>query len=441
MISLNSLRRRTERLALGQNIRFARKGSIVSIEEKDPLQLIAGKRTEQEATFISTVHQGPERELARPFGIPDWKKLGILLLSSITPILFFTHNINLDKLILNWKISFDVNLVTSLIIIVLGVVAIVPKALKNPMLWLSQKTITSLVVLLLLAAFFLFKVLNLGTFSYSLDKLDLSSGIGLLCLGPVVFLAFRKSVAAVAVLVAFFLWWGFSIRGFGTETVVDLFTSENGARLLRNLTPPRWEYFTRVIDPMLLTVQTAITSTVIGVIIALPLSILAARNTTPHPVIYNVVRFLINTIRAVPALIWALLLIPFVGLGPGAGILGLGLHSVSVLTKLFAESFESVKPQPLEALNAVGANGLKTFRWGVFPQAFPLVASYSIFNWESNGRDSTVVAFVGGGGVGFLLQQNLSVLDYTNVAVLLIVLIITVAIMDRFSDFIRSRII
>jgi ABC-type phosphate/phosphonate transport system permease subunit len=77
----------------------------------------------------------------------------------------------------------------------------------------------------------------------------------------------------------------------------------------------------------------------------------------------------------------------------------------------------------------------------VFPQAFPLVASYSIFNWESNGRDSTVVAFVGGGGIGFLLQANLSLLDYANVSVMLIVLILTVSMLDRFSDFVRKRII
>jgi len=318
---------------------------------------------------------------------------------------------------------------------------VLPKVIKDPQQIRSQNTIASLVLLALVAAFFLFRVLNLGNFIYSLDKIELSAVVGLVFIGLIIGLATQGSVMALLVLGGFFLWWGFNIKRFGFETVVDLFTSTNGGRLLRSLTPPRWDYFAKVIDPMLLTVQTAVTATIVGVIVALPLSILAARNTTPHPLVYNIVRFLINMVRAIPALILALLFIPFVGLGPGAGVLGLAIHSISVLTKLFAESFESVKPAPLEALNASGANGLKTFRWGVFPQAFPLLASYSIFNWESNGRDSTVVAFVGGGGIGFLLQANLALLDYANVAVLLIVLIFTVALLDRFSDFVRSKII
>ncbi len=417
----------------------------MSIEEKDIAQDTNLKATppelSREKAFLLEVDQNTDRNLLRPFGIPNWKLLGPLIVCLIAAIVLFARIINLGLVTLNWKISFDVNLVLGLLVILMGAFSIAPKALKNPQTLRSQGTLSSIILLALVAAFFLFRVLNLGTFEYTLDKLDLSSVVGLLFVGGIIWLSFQGSVLSRVALAGLFLWWGFSIDSFGLITVADLFTSENGGRLLRSLTPPRWDYFNRVIDPMLLTVQTAVSATVIGIIVALPLSILAARNTTPHPLIYTIVRFIINTVRAIPALILALLFIPFVGLGPGAGVLGLAIHSISVLTKLFAEAFESVKPQPLEALNAVGANGLKTFRWGVFPQAFPLVASYSIFNWESNGRDSTVVAFVGGGGIGFLLQANLSLLNYANVAVLLIVLVVTVALLDRFSDFVRSRII
>jgi len=89
----------------------------------------------------------------------------------------------------------------------------------------------------------------------------------------------------------------------------------------------------------------------------------------------------------------------------------------------------------------VGANGLKSFRWGVFPQVFPLFASSSIYYWESNTRDSTVVAFVGGGGIGFILTQNLSLLEYAHVSVILITLVLTVALLDRVSDFARSKVL
>jgi phosphonate transport system permease protein len=207
------------------------------------------------------------------------------------------------------------------------------------------------------------------------------------------------------------------------------------------MVPPNWSYFSSVIQPMLLTIQTAIVATVIGIVGAVPLSVLAARNTTPHPVLYNVVRLFVNTIRSIPALVLALIFITFVGLGPVPGALGLGLHTISSLTKLYAEAIEAVKPQPLEALSAAGANGAKRFRWGVFPQVFPLLVSSSIYYWESNTRDATVVAFVGGGGIGFLLNQNLSLLNYANVTVILVTLVITVVVLDRISDFVRARVL
>lgn len=394
-----------------------------------------------EQVFIRKLGESANRDLAKPFGDPDWRRLGPLIVCTVAALLFFTQIIPLGKAALGWNVRFDVNLIVAALVLLAGVISLGPKIAKNRQLLRNQTTLASLALVILISAFFLLEVVDLGTFNYTLDRVDLNAAVGLFFIVAMVGLAFWGSVLAVPVLTAFFLWWGFSIEDFGFATIGDLFTSENGGRLLRSMTPPRWDYFSRVIDPMLLTVQTAISSTIIGIVVALPLSILAARNTTPHPVIYNIVRFMINTVRAVPSLILALLFIPFVGLGPAAGILGLGIHSISILTKLYAEAFESVKPQPLEALDAVGANSLKTFRWGVFPQAFPLVASYSIFNWESNGRDSTVVAFVGGGGIGFLLQANLALLDYANVAVLLIVLVLTVALLDRFSDFVRSRII
>lgn len=419
----------------------------MAIEEKDRAStsdfLVTSEKTDslQQQQFLTQFRQTSDRNLAHPVNPPNWRLLLPLIVCTVLAIIFFANIINLGKTTLNWKIGFDVNLVATLLLVIVGALTIGPKIAKDRMALRNQNTIASLLLLVLVVLFFFLRVIELGNFDYTLDKIDTSSLIGLLLIIGIMVLAWLGSVLALITLAAFFLWWGFSIRSFGFQTITDLFTSENGGRLLRALTPPKWDYFSRVIDPMLLTVQTAVSATVIGVIVALPLSILAARNTSPHPIIYNLVRFLINTVRAIPSLILALLLIPFVGLGPAAGVLGLGIHSISVLTKLYAEAFESVKPQPLEALNAVGANGFKTFRWGVFPQAFPLVASYSIFNWESNGRDSTVVAFVGGGGIGFLLQQNLSLLNYANVAVLLIVLILTVAILDRFSDFVRSKII
>jgi phosphonate transport system permease protein len=111
------------------------------------------------------------------------------------------------------------------------------------------------------------------------------------------------------------------------------------------------------------------------------------------------------------------------------------------LTKIFAEDIETVNPQPLEALEAVGASGIKSFRWAVIPQVFPLMASYSLYSFESIIRDSTVLAFVGGGGIGFFIFEEVQVLDYANVAVHIAMLIVAVIILERVSDYLRSKII
>ncbi|WP_242527366.1 phosphonate ABC transporter, permease protein PhnE [Ktedonosporobacter rubrisoli] len=416
----------------------------MSIQEKDRAALADLKKEanhEQPEQRKGSFFRRPERDLSRPFAMPYWPLVLPVLLCAIIMALLGTHMIDLGTIAVSLTLSFNVNIAVAALILLGGAISLVPRAIKNPQTLRSSNTIISFVVVALVAVFFATRLADLGTFVYTLELLDINVIVILLLMIGLVVLALRGSQLAGAVVILLFLAWGLSVKGFGLSTFSDLFQSESGIRLLRTLMPPRWSYFSHVTDALFLTIQTAVAATIIGIVGALPLSILAARNTTPHPVMYNTIRLIVNTIRSVPALVIALLFIPFVGLGPAAGIMGLGVHSISVLTKLYAESFESVKPQPLEALRAVGANGLKTFCWGVFPQGFPVVASYSIYTWESNLRDATVVAFVGGGGIGFLLQSNLSLLDYQNVSVLLIVLIVTVALLDRLSDFVRSKII
>jgi phosphonate ABC transporter permease subunit PhnE len=398
--------------------------------------------SQKEHLFLSEFLKGSDKALARPFSTPHWPLAIPALVCTVALVLLSTRVINLGILTLNWTLSFNVNIAIALAIVLTGVVIFLNKVRTNLKELRSATTLISLGMVALLTALFLSPILNLGTFLYTLETLEVNVILGLLLVIALVALAFRGSRIATGILVILFIWWGVSIKDFNIFIMFrDLFTSENGGRLVRSLMPPNWKYFSHVIDPLFITIQTAIASTIIGMLGALPLSFLAARNTTPHPIIYHTVRLVINSLRAVPALILALLFIPFVGLGPGAGILGLGLHTISALTKLYAEAIEAVKPQPIEALSAIGANGLKRFRWGVFPQAFPLLASYTIYSWESNLRDSTVVAFVGGGGIGFLLQANLSLLDYANVAVMLVVLVLAVSLLDRLSDFIRAKII
>ncbi len=408
-----------------------------------------GQPRRRRAVNINIWLRKPTPDLAKPFGSLYWPLALPALLCSLAAVLLFARVIDAGAITINWTLQFNVNMAVALIVLLAGALAIVPKALKHPHIWRDRNTLVSIVVLLLACLYFVsgaghfgpIKGLDLGTFAYTFTSLDSNLLCIALLAAILVWLAFNGSVISAIVLLGLFLWWGFNLEGFGWDTITSIFTSETGGSLLKTMIPPDWSYFSHVIDPMLITIQTAIVATVIGIIGALPLSVLAARNTTPHPVIYNIVRLFVNTIRSIPALVLALIFITIIGLGPVPGAFGLGLHTISVLTKLYAEAIEAVKPQPIEALSAAGANGLKRFRWGVLPQVFPLLVSSSIYYWESNTRDSTVVAFVGGGGIGFILNQNLSLLEYANVSVILVTLVLTVALLDRVSDFVRSKVL
>lgn len=395
--------------------------------------------------------RGPEPDLRRPYGQLRW----VLALPSgicvLLAALLFSRVIDLGVVNAGWTIAFPVNITIGIVLLLFAVLTIGTKAFKRTKAPVSfnRNSLLSLILLLLLAGYFALGTahlgplqgINLGTFTYTMQTLDINVLLVLLLALFLIGLALLGSLLAGVALLIGFIWWGCSIDGFGWTTFVSFFTSPGGGRFLQEMVPPDWSYFGDVINPLLLTIQTAIVATLIGVVGALPLSILAARNTTPHPVFYNVVRFIVNTLRAVPALILAMICITFLGLGPVAGAFGLGIHSLAVLTKLFAEAIESVKPQPIEALRATGASGLKIFRWGIIPQAFPLLISSSIYYWESNVRDSTVVAFVGGGGIGFILQANLSLFEYAHVSVIIASLVLVVVLLDRVSDFVRAKVL
>ena len=382
-----------------------------------------------------------KQELSRPFGTIRSQLAIPSVIILISMYVFYNRIIILGSMKVDIPIIFDMNAAVGILILVLGGVALVRTAITAPNTLLRQTNIT-IVILTLLVVYFIFNHSpNLGTFTYTQKLLDYDTLLVLALIGVSLILVQRGSRISILSLILITLMWVASSDGFGFKTFTDLFTSKQGLTLLRNLAPPQWSDFAGAIDPLFVTVKIAIASTVIGVVGALPLSILAARNTTPSPIFYNLVRAITNIIRALPALFVALLLIPFYGLNANAAIVGLGLHSISVLTKIFAESIEAVRSEPQEALRAAGANGIKQFRWGIMPQALPVLVSYSLFNFESNVRDSTVAAFVGAGGIGFLIFESIGYLSYHSVSTLLAVLIVAVIFLDRLSDFIRSRII
>jgi phosphonate transport system permease protein len=155
--------------------------------------------------------------------------------------------------------------------------------------------------------------------------------------------------------------------------------------------------------------------------------------------IYFVVRFVLNIIRSIEPLVWAVIAIIAVGLGPFAGIIALTIHGIAALGKLYSEAIESIDSGPLEAINATGANWLQLVWYGVIPQIIPPFVSFTIYRWDINVRMSTVIGMVGGGGIGYLLVQWIRLLDYRSAGIAIWFIAITVAILDYVSAEILGR--
>ncbi|MDY6846691.1 MAG: phosphonate ABC transporter, permease protein PhnE [Chloroflexota bacterium] len=207
-----------------------------------------------------------------------------------------------------------------------------------------------------------------------------------------------------------------------------------------------WEFSNELkmaIEKMIETIFIGMMATFFGIILALPFSFLAARNLMRANVftlgIYYLVRGVLNIIRSIEPLIWAIIAIIIVGLGPFAGILALVVHSIAALGKLYSEAIESIDPGPIEAVTATGANWFQIIMYGVIPQIIPPFVSFTIYRWDINIRMSTVIGLVGGGGIGYLLTQWIRMLDYSAAGIAVWFIAITVAILDYISAEIREK--
>lgn len=233
---------------------------------------------------------------------------------------------------------------------------------------------------------------------------------------------------------------------FFASWYVDLFdfrTLANGipaiATLLGESLPPD---FTNVMDwvsPLLDTLAMSVAGTAIAVSASVPLAFLAARNTTPHPVVFHVTRTILNALRSVPELIMGIIFVAAVGFGALPGVLALGLHSIGMVGKFFAEAIEHVDEAPVEAADASGATRLQVLWHAVLPQVLPQFADVSIYRWEYNFRASTVMGMVGAGGIGFELMGSLRIMQYQEVSAILLVILVMVTLVDSLSGRLRKK--
>ncbi len=193
------------------------------------------------------------------------------------------------------------------------------------------------------------------------------------------------------------------------------------------------------------TVAMALLATGLAMIFAIPLSFLAAHNLmSGNPITYSVyvvVRTLLNILRSIESLIIAIVFVVIVGLGPFAGMLALALHSVAALGKLYSEVIEGIDSGPIEAIRATGANWIQTVRYAVIPQIVPPFTAFTIYRWDINVRSATVIGFVGGGGIGFLLIELIRVNNMRGVSAAFIAIAVVVMALDYFSAKLRERLV
>jgi len=203
--------------------------------------------------------------------------------------------------------------------------------------------------------------------------------------------------------------------------------------------PPNFSDWRGWLSPLFDTLAMSVVGTALALMMALPLGILAARSTTPHPLVYSLVRGLLNLLRAVPELVMGILFVAAVGFGVLPGVLALAFHSIGMVGKFVAESIEHADDGPIEAVRSTGASPFQVISHGVMPQVIPQVSDLAIYRWEYNFRASTVMGMVGAGGIGFELMSALRLMHYDEVFALLLLILLMVTLVDSLGAMLRKR--
>jgi phosphonate transport system permease protein len=201
-----------------------------------------------------------------------------------------------------------------------------------------------------------------------------------------------------------------------------------------------WDH-AEILKSMAETVAMAFLGTLLASLVALPLGFLGARNVIPSRVFRFLTRRVFDLFRGLDQLIWALVFVRAMGLGPIAGILAIFVSDTGVLAKLYSEAIENAERGQVDGIRATGAAGLMTLRLGVLPQVLPVMLSQALYQLESNSREATILGLVGAGGIGLRLSERIQINAWDQVAYIIVLILITVAAIDFISKRIRTRLI
>lgn len=250
----------------------------------------------------------------------------------------------------------------------------------------------------------------------------------------------RETVIAwlwVAAVAAAAVW---SVSALDIEWLFFRDAHEQAIDLVERMWPPRWSYAPKIVAPLIETIHIATLGTAIGVVFSLPLAFLAARNTTANGVTWAIGRAILVASRSVNTVIWGLLFVAIFGPGPLAGIAAVAARSVGFLAKLVAEAIEEVDRGPIEAIESTGASTWQVYLVGILPQVMPVLIGTTVYRWDINVRESSVLGFVGAGGIGIFLYASINQFAWQQVLVVLLAILVVVIASEAVSAWIRARI-
>ncbi|HEV3431935.1 MAG TPA: phosphonate ABC transporter, permease protein PhnE [Paraburkholderia sp.] len=249
----------------------------------------------------------------------------------------------------------------------------------------------------------------------------------------------KRSWSSLVLWAIVFVLLGTAWQGADMRPLDLLADSSNMGTFARGFFPPDFTEWRTYAHEMWVTIAVALWGTVLAIVCAVPFGLMSAHNLAPRWVLHPV-RRLMDACRAINEMVFAMLFIVAVGLGPFAGVLALWVHTTGVLAKLFAEAVEAVDPRPAEGVRATGASPLDEIIYGVLPQVLPLWISYALYRFESNVRSAMVVGMVGAGGIGVVLYEEIRSFDYAQTCAVLIMVIAVVVAIDLISARLRARV-
>ena len=247
----------------------------------------------------------------------------------------------------------------------------------------------------------------------------------------------RSRTPLIVICLALAIVWALKMTGFDLAVIVSRFSKM--LDLLKKIFHPNWEFFPKVVSPLLDTIKMSILGTVIGCAIAMPVGILASSNINRNTVIVSIFRFILALIRTLPTLVIALVCALIFSLGTFSGTVAIAIFTFGVVSKMLYESIETIDMGPFEAMEALGANKFQAFWSACVPQILPVYLSHCLYCFEMNIRASAILGYVGAGGLGITINERIGWRDYESLGMVLLTLFVVVAFIEFFSAYLRKK--